>query len=176
MWVRWRATQCAAAATLEMWIGARSAFEMAPKNGASETLRGSSCTKASARSSAQLPKGRSTPVALVNHSIGAQLGENDFLDGHRKAKTMPEIPASSTPAMTRSVRSRHQRNDGGTCFHAELFEDVDQMGLDRRRTDFQTLADFAVGPPTAQQLDHIQFARGEAVPRDFLGRRRGTPD
>src|ERR1700723_462999 len=50
------------------------------------------------------------------------------------------------------------------------------MGLDRCRTDFQTLADFAVGPPTAQQLDHIQFARGEAVPRDFLGRRRGTPD
>ena len=52
-----RSTVCLVAFTSETWTGAASLRVIAPSKGWSATLRGSSRTKAAARSSAQLPKG-----------------------------------------------------------------------------------------------------------------------
>src|ERR1700722_17804736 len=67
---RKRSTTCFVASTREIWIDATSVREIVPWKGCSATFRGSSGTKASAKSSAQLPKGRSASIAFVDHSIG----------------------------------------------------------------------------------------------------------
>src|ERR1700733_14986918 len=67
---RKRITTCLVASTREIWIEATSVREIVPWKGCSAIFRGSSRTKASARSSAQLPKGRSAAIVLVDHSIG----------------------------------------------------------------------------------------------------------
>jgi len=67
---RKRRTTCFVASTREIWIDATSVREIVPWKGCSAIFRGSSGTKASARSSVQLPKGRSASIAFVDHSIG----------------------------------------------------------------------------------------------------------
>src|SRR6185369_12302571 len=67
---RKRRTTCFVASTREIWIDATSVREIVPWKGCSAIFRGSSGTKASAKSSVQLPKGRSASIAFVDHSIG----------------------------------------------------------------------------------------------------------
>src|ERR1700733_4023366 len=67
---RKRITTCFVASTRDIWMEATSVREIVPWKGCSAIFRGSSRTKAPARSSAQLPKGRSAAIVLVDHSIG----------------------------------------------------------------------------------------------------------
>jgi hypothetical protein len=64
-----RRTVCWVAVTSDTWIGAASTLVIVPSKCWSTILRGSSRTKAAARSSAQLPKGWSARCGLVDHSM-----------------------------------------------------------------------------------------------------------
>ena len=59
----------------------------------------------------------------------------------------------------------------GARLHAELLEDVGQMGLDGGEADVETFADVAVGPAAAQEIEHFALPRrqGVAQARCFAG-------
>ncbi len=71
--------------------------------------------------------------------------------------------------------SKGEHDGGGPVPHAELGEDVADVGLDRALADVELVADLGVGRPRADQLEDAPLPFGELGERGLERRPRYEP-